>query len=178
MNKKTIIKIHLYTAAFLLPIILMISISGGLYLFGFKGTTVNTSIDIQSGYEFDQNSNDLDAEVKKLLSTHGLNSDFEYLKQGGNNIYTRPTSKQSFVVTATDSSLKLTKVEPDFIKTLVELHKGHGPTAFKTLQKFTAFGLVLILISGLIAALMNKRNRKVVGVTMSAGFLIFLFFAI
>ncbi|WP_068547387.1 PepSY domain-containing protein [Thalassotalea crassostreae] len=178
MNKKTIIKIHLYTAAFLLPIILMISISGGLYLFGFKGTTENTPIDIQSGYQFDRNSNDLDAEVKKLLSTHGFNSDFEYLKQGGNNIYTRPTSKQSFVVTATESSLKLTKVEPDFIKTLVELHKGHGPTAFKTLQKFTAFGLVLILISGLIAALMNKRNRKVVGVTMSAGFLIFLFFAI
>ena len=44
MLRQNAAKIHLYVATFLAPIILMISISGGLYLFGFKGSTENTII--------------------------------------------------------------------------------------------------------------------------------------
>ena len=177
MFRKNAAKIHLYVASFLAPIILMISISGGLYLFGFKGTTENTIIESDSNYAFNISASNREQAVRDLLNHHGLDSSFEYVKQGGNSIFTRPTSEDSFVITMKNDSYSLTKVEPDLIKKLVELHKGHGPLAFKTLQKLTAIGLVLILLTGIILALSNKRNRKTSLITMGAGFALFLVLA-
>ena len=37
--RATIIKLHLFVAAFFAPILLMVAVSGGLYLIGSKGTT-------------------------------------------------------------------------------------------------------------------------------------------
>ena len=37
--RATIIKLHLFVAAFFAPILLMVAVSGGLYLIGSKGAT-------------------------------------------------------------------------------------------------------------------------------------------
>ena len=38
MSRKLLINIHLYLAAFFTPVLLIMAISGGLYLMGIKGS--------------------------------------------------------------------------------------------------------------------------------------------
>lgn len=47
-----------------------------------------------------------------------------------------------------DDTLRVTYNQPDFLRSLLELHKGHGPRAFTTLSIIMAIGLLLVLLSG------------------------------
>ena len=40
------VKIHLYIAAFFSPMLLMMAVSGGLYLLGIKGTVEKTPVEV------------------------------------------------------------------------------------------------------------------------------------
>lgn len=169
MTRKLAAQIHLYIAMFLAPIMLMIAVSGGLYLFGIKGDVTKTNIPVASNVKLDFSGQNLEQQVKDLLSQANQDDNFEYLKQGGGTIYTRPTSKTSFQISTKNDVIILTKIEPNAVKSIVELHKGHGPLAFKTLQKITAIGLVVLLISGIIMALYNRRSRNTAALTFAAG---------
>ena len=173
MSRKLLVDIHLYLATFLAPIILMMAISGGLYLFGYKGTTEKEVI-YSGPASFQIDSQNLDSEVAAFLTANGQNSDFEYLRMGGNSFVTRPTSRDYFSFVFKGDQLEVTSEKPDLIKTVVELHKGHGPGWFKTFQKFTAFGLTFILVSGLWIALMTPPMRKLAVSLTSAGFVVWL----
>ena len=176
MIRKNALKIHVYVATFLAPIMLMIAISGGLYLLGFKGNVTQTKIELNNP-AFDITADDLEQQVRTLFSNNNIDADFEYIKQSGSTLYTRPTSKLHYMIKATDSSVSLTKVEPDLVKSIVELHKGHGPTAFKTLQKVTAAGLIIILITGMLIGVLNRKNRKTALISIAAGSLVFIVLA-
>ncbi|WP_371375207.1 PepSY-associated TM helix domain-containing protein [Thalassotalea aquiviva] len=158
MNRKLFASIHLYLATFLTPIFLLISFSGGLYLFGYKGETEKVPV-YQGIVSFKPTSSDLERHVRTFLADRGLTNEFEYLKISGNTIYTRPMSKDYFVFNFNGEHLEVVQEKPDWIKTIVELHKGHGPSWFKTLQKFTAIALVFIVFSGLMMALLSPRMR-------------------
>jgi hypothetical protein len=61
---------------------------------------------------------------------------------------------------------------------MIELHKGHGPGAFKTFQKIFALGLIFIMLSGLWLGISAARLRKSTLLTAAAGtvaFVILLF---
>ncbi len=177
MTRKLASQIHLYLAMFLAPIMLMIAISGGLYLFGFKGDTVKTDINVNQPVLLNLADANLEQQVRDLLTQHGQDSEFEYIKQGGNTLYTRPTSTTHFMINLNEQEVTLTKVEPDLVKSLVELHKGHGPLAFKTLQKVTAIGLIVLLITGVIMALYNRRMKMNASISFTAGCLVFFWLA-
>lgn len=53
---------------------------------------------------------------------------------------TKPTSTTWYEVNTSDLQPVVTRNEPDLVKQLVELHKGHGPLPFKDLQKVMAVG--------------------------------------
>lgn len=178
MNRQTLVTIHLYLAAFLTPIVLMIAISGGLYLFGLKGTSVSTQVYQGDASEFDFKSADSKAAVDDLFSHIGIEHDFEYTKGSSTSLVTRPTSRDYYVIAARGDSLTVTLEQPDLIKRIVELHKGHGPGLFKTLQKITAFGLVFIFVSGLWIAWKTPPMRNTMATTAGAGFLVWLVLAI
>ncbi len=60
----------------------------------------------------------------------------------------------------TEGSMQATRAVPDLQKRLIELHKGHGPLAFKWLQRVTAIGLIFAMLAGLWLAFSSSKVRK------------------
>jgi len=172
------IRLHLWTASFLSAILLMIAISGGLYLFGQKGSTETTRISTPAEAQLDANSENLEAEVRALLNAVNSDYDFEYIKQDGNSLVTRPTSRTYYEIVIEAQEFEITRHDPDWIKTIVELHKGHGPLLYKRFQQFTAAGLVFILLTGLWLGLSSKGLRQQTFLAIGLGFLVFLTLAL
>ena len=73
--------------------------------------------------------------------------------------------------------MRLTRNEPDLQKRLIELHKGHGPTAFKTLQKVMAVGLLAIVSTGFWLGLSAVGLRARMAAMSGAGLLLFIVLA-
>jgi hypothetical protein len=178
MSRKLLINIHLYLASFLAPIIIVTAISGGLYLLGYKGHMEEVSLYKGSATEFNNKAKDMKVEVASLLKRHNIEADFEYVKGGGSVFFTRPTSREHYVILLKKDQLELRKQTPDLIKTIVELHKGHGPLAFKTFQKILAIGLLFIVISGLWMGLSSPKLRNKSLISSALGGVLFLLLAL
>jgi hypothetical protein len=172
-----IIKLHLMIAAFFAPVLLMVALSGGLYLFGQKGQTERTALELPSELTLSELAPTPEEAVSNLLQTIDPDFDFEYLKVSGDLLITRPTSKTYYEINRSRGDLTVTKVDPDWIKALVELHKGHGPTSFKQFQKIMAFGLLFIVLSGLWLGLTAKNLRNNTLLTSFSGLIVFLILA-
>lgn len=175
--RRILIKIHLWVAALVAPAFILVAISGGLYLIGIKGTTETQDLPIESSTSVDFKAADLETKVRALLAEAGIEQEFEYLRVGGNSIQTRPTSKTYLQLEQGPQGLTITRHVPDLQKTLIELHKGHGPTAFKTYQKFVAVALLLSVISGLWMGLASPAFRRTSVIGGVVGVLLFLFLA-
>lgn len=84
MDRKLLITIHMYLATFFTPAVLLVAISGGLYLAGFKGDVEQKTIFSNSDITIDSKSASLHADVAALLSSAGVKSySFEYVKVRG-----------------------------------------------------------------------------------------------
>ena len=174
MDRKLLITIHMYLAAFLAPPVLLVAISGGLYLAGIKGTVEEQAIYSSSDATIDSQSTSLDTEVATLLAKAGVTSySFEYVKVKGPNLYTRPTSSHHYIIKSTDGGLQVIHAIPSLQSRMIELHKGHGPSAFKTYQKAFAVGLIFIMLSGLWLGISAARLRRSTLLTAAAGSVIF-----
>jgi len=178
MTRKQIVTLHLALAAFFAPMLIITGLSGGLYLFGEKGSVVKEVIYKKVQGDFNFSSKDMEKEIRQFILSNQIEHDFEYVKGSGTVYVTRPTSKQHLVFSGEDNQLTVIKQTPDFNKSIVELHKGHGPRAFKTLQKFMAFGLFLILISGLFLGLTSPLYKNKTIFISGLGSLLFLFLAL
>lgn len=174
MNRKLLITLHLYLAAFFAPTVLLVAISGGLYLAGIKGTVEQETIFTSTDITIDSQSASLDADVAALLVAAGIEAySFEYVKVSGENLYTRPTSADHYIVRPTSNGVEVIHAQPNLQSRMIELHKGHGPTAFKTFQKAFAVALTFIVLSGLWLGISAVRLRRVTLLTAAAGVLVF-----
>ncbi len=174
MSRSLLVNIHLYTAALFAPVLLMMACSGGLYLLGIKGSVDQTTIDVSAGTTLNLDSSTLEQDIAHLLASAGESDQFEYIKRRGANVITRPTSREYYQITQTDTELRVVRNSPDLQAGLIELHKGHGPRAFKTFQKFMALGLLLILLSGVYLGLSSPRLRMPTFLTSAVGLVLFL----
>ena len=168
---------HLCVAAFLAPVVLLMAISGGLYLLGIKGNVTEIPVPLAPGASLDLAAPDLKAAVRQLLADAGIEYRFEYLKREDGTLTTRPTSRVHYVVHVGQDGIQLTRNEPDLQKRLIELHKGHGPTAFKTLQKVMAAGLLAIISTGFWLGLSDSWLRLRTAAISGAGLLLFIVLA-
>ena len=168
------VKIHLYLASFFLSFLLLMAISGGLYLNGIKGNVETSPVEITNPVRIDPGSPDLKQDIDGLLQANGIVHNFEYVKVSGSSLITRPTSRDYYMIDVSSGVPAVTLNEPDLVKRLVELHKGHGPGLFKTLQKIMAPGLVLILLSGFWLGVSSEPLRTPTLITASAGLVIAL----
>jgi len=168
------VKIHLYVAAFFLPMLLAMAASGGLYLLGFKGSVDSAPVSLPTTKFLTADSETLDNDVRELLNSNGVEHDFEYIKISGEKFITRPTSTDYYELTIHDNEIQATLNQPDLIKSLVELHKGHGPLLFKDLQKLMALGLLIVLVSGFWLGASSPGLRVTTLLTTIAGLLVFL----
>lgn len=179
MNRSLLIKLHLYAAAFLAPAFLFVAISGGLYLIGIKGSVEKTDVGLSAGAALNLSSKTLYEDVQDLLAESGISHDFEYVKVRGNTLVTRPTSRAYYQFDVKADMLVASYNEPSLQKSLIELHKGHGPGVFKTFQKILSLGLIFVVLSGFwlgVSSLGLRRNTLIVTGLGTAlfGLLIFL----
>ena len=92
MSRKLLINIHLYLAAFFAPMVILMAISGGLYLVGIKGEQrVESSVLLPGSLNPD--SVQLEEDVRALLDQAGLGGDFEQVKVRGREVSTRPSNR-------------------------------------------------------------------------------------
>jgi hypothetical protein len=174
MSRKLFIQIHMYLAAFFTPAVLLVAISGGLYLLGVKGSVEQETIYSSSDISIDNTSDSLKDDVVELLASAGVKSySFEYVKVKGATLYTRPTSSDHYIIKSTAGGVEVVHARPSLQSRMIELHKGHGPTAFKTFQKAFAIGLIFIMLSGLWLGISATRLRRSTLMTATAGAVIF-----
>jgi hypothetical protein len=154
--------------------LLAMATSGGLYLLGVKGSVDSTPVSLSATQTLSADSGTLDSDVRDLLNANGIDFDFEYVKVTGGTFITRPTSSDYYEITIHENEVQATLNRPDLIKSLVELHKGHGPLLFKDLQKLMALGLLIILLSGFWLGTSSAGLRVPTLLTTVAGLLVFL----
>ena len=175
MNRKLLVTLHLYLAAFFAPFVFLVAISGGLYLIGVNGELSREVIYSGPGAGLDVSAESLQADVAELLETAGVSGyDFEYIKSSGTTLYTRPTSREHYIVKLDGAQVEVVRALPSLQYRMVELHKGHGPGAFKTFQKVFSVGLVFIIGSGLWLGLSASGLRRRTLITSLAGTGVFL----
>lgn len=174
MSRKLWINIHLYLAAFFAPMLLLVAISGGLYLIGEKGTVEKETVALPADARLDPSAKDLKPQIEQLLGAAGIKHTFEYVKVKGNTLFTRPTSRTHYQFNITDAGISATRNEPDLQGSMIELHKGHGPTLFKTLQKALAVGLLIIVLSGLWLGLTSAGLRLTTSLVTGLGLVAFI----
>ena len=174
MSRKPLILVHMYIAAFLAPALLLVGLSGGSYLSGYGGVMTKTNVTLPAGAALDFKAIELEADVRALLAKIDPDYSFDYIKNSGSLIQTRPTSRTHYEFAIKDENLSAALVKPDVQAVMMELHKGNGSSLFKIYQKFVALGLLLIVLSGLWVGLASKVYRKKTFVTAIGGLLVFI----
>ena len=173
-HRNLYIRAHMYAAAFLAPVLVLVALSGGLYLLGIKGTVSSEQIPVPEGVNIDLDSASLEGDVRALLNDLGVQHDFEYLKVDGSTLYTRPTSNVHHQFDVSDDSVAVQRNHPDLQKRMIELHKGHGPTLFKHFQKIVAVGLLYVVLNGLWLGISSAELRLQAIVALLIGLGVFL----
>jgi hypothetical protein len=154
--------------------LLAMAASGGLYLLGVKGSVDSTPVSLSATKPLSADSGTLDSDVRELLNANGIDHDFEYIKVSGKKFITRPTSTDYYELIVHENEIQATLNQPDLIKSLVELHKGHGPLFFKDLQKLMALGLLVALLSGFWLGASSAGLRVSTLLTTATGLMIFI----
>lgn len=177
MSRKLLINIHLYLAAFFAPMVLLMAISGGLYLVGIKGEQQLERSVLLPG-SLNPDSATLESEVRALLTAAGLPAGFEQLKVRGQDVSTRPSNRMNFRLTPSEDGVQIDVLQPSLQASLIELHKGHGPQWFRLGQQLFALALVLIMLSGLWLGLAAKGLRSRTLQLSIAGLAVFVLLAV
>ena len=178
MARALLIKLHLYCSAFFAAAIVLVAVSGGLYLIGIKGTIEQTSVGtLATGQQLLLDPSE--AKVQAALASLGVSDfEFEYVKQKGSQLITRPTTRPFYTLDISGEDAVVRYNEPSLQKRMIELHMGHGPTAYKTYQQVFAAGMLFIILTGLWLGLSSARLRFSTAVISGAGVILFLWLAL
>lgn len=176
--RKLLILLHLYGAAFMAPAFLLLATSGGLYLMGKKGAVETTELTLPSDAALDFKSPTLEADVRTLLSSAGIDYKFEYVKNRGDVIQLRPTSRTYIEMKQTPAGLTASRKDPNLTAAVMEIHKGHGPTLIKTYHKLVALLLFGVVIGGIFVGLLAKAYRRKTLFTMIGGTVLYALIAL
>ena len=157
---------------------MLVAVSGGLYLIGIKGTIEQTPVGtLATGQQLLQDPSE--ANVQAALASFGVDDfEFEYVKQKGSQLITRPTTRALYTLDISGDEAVVHYNEPSLQKRMIELHMGHGPTAYKSYQKAFAAGMLFIILTGLWLGLSSARLRFSTAVISGAGVLLFFWLAL
>lgn len=173
--RKYLILAHLWLAGLMAPAFALHAISGGLYLMNVKGQAATERVALPAGAALDFKSPTLEADVRALLKTANLKDDFEYVKNRGTVIQLRPTSKPYYEFKQGSKGLSATRVKPDTVRSMMELHKGHGPQLFKSYQKLVALLLLAVVLGGILVGMLSKAYRRQTSIALVMGLVVFVF---
>jgi hypothetical protein len=157
--------------------IVLVALSGGLYLIGIKGTIDQTRIGLAGSGEQLLAEPSIEA-VQAVLTEVGVTDfEFDYVKQKGAQLITRPTTRPFYTLDVSGNDVVVYYNEPSLQKKMIELHMGHGPVAYKTYQKVFAAGMLFIILSGLWAGLSSTKLRGPTAAVAGGGLLVFALLA-
>lgn len=178
MARALLIKLHLYCSAFFAAAIVLVAVSGGLYLIGIKGTIEQMPVGtLATGQQLLLNPSE--AKVQAALASLGVSDfEFEYVKQKGSQLITRPTTRPFYTLDISGEEAVVQYNEPSLQKRMIELHMGHGPTAYKTYQQVFAAGMLFIILTGLWLGLSSARLRFSTAMISGTGVILFLWLAL
>ena len=178
MARALLIKLHLYCSAFFAAAIVLVAVSGGLYLIGIKGTIEQTPVGtLATGQQLLLDPSE--AKVQAALASLGVTDfEFEYVKQKGSQLITRPTTRPFYTLDINGDEAVVQYNEPSLQKRMIELHMGHGPTAYKTYQQVFAAGMLFIILTGLWLGLSSARLRIPTAVISGSGVVLFLWLSV
>ena len=159
MNRKLFLNIHLYLAAFFLPFLLLMPITGVSYLLGEKGAKISR-VEFSTNEVPPQDKTQQKEWIKNQFENNNIDFDWEYIKPNGNDLILRPSSKDHYIVSVQADKTDFIKIEPNLLLKLIELHRGHGPALFKSLEISAGIGLILLTISGIFLSFYSRSLRK------------------
>ena len=176
--RKYLILAHLWLAGLMAPAFALHAISGGLYLMNITGKVATYRVALPEGADLDVNSATLEADVRQLLKDANLKSDFEYIQIRRDVIQLRPTTKPYLEFKVSPKGLTATRIKPDTVRAMMELHKGHGPQLFKTYQKLVAILLLGVVLGGILIGFLAKAYRRQTILAVVMGFAVFILAAL
>lgn len=159
MKRPLLIKIHLLISSFFFPFFILLPLSGALYTYGVKGEKVKQEV-LNVATVIDVKSPSLESDVRELFKANDIQYNFKYIKKRPTYLELRPATKEHFYVYASDESTRLVKVTPNFIASIIEFHKGHGPMSVKQMQGLAGIGLILLSLTGFWLAVSLKPYRR------------------
>ena len=165
---------HLLMASALAPAFLLVAVTGAMDLADIEAEVTETKLVMPAGLVIDPDSPAIEQEVAAVLEANGLAIAFESLRVRPELITTRPTSRDFVRIQKADDEWTATLNQPDFQYSMMELHKGHGPAAFKTYQIVAGITLFLVIFGGLIVGLMAKPYRRKTSAAFAAGAAVFV----
>jgi|GEM_PF-1577229 len=166
MKRVTWVNIHLTLASIFLPFMLMFPLSGGLYLLDVKGGQAKTEAFKIEAPVPQENPEDF---FREQFKAKNIDFDFEYIRGNGKEFTFRPSSREHYVAERTEAGATVYKLEPDFIRKIMEIHKGHGPAVIRWFQVAFAIALILVTFSGIYLAATIPRYAKIMGYGFMAG---------
>jgi hypothetical protein len=98
MTRTLLIKLHFDCSAFFAAAIVLVAVSGGLYLIGIKGSIEQTPVGtLATGQQLLQNPSK--ATVRAALASLGVaDLEFEYVKQKGSQLITRTMTRSFYTL--------------------------------------------------------------------------------
>jgi len=173
MVRSTLIKFHLYVAAFLVPFLFMMSLTGVLEILGVEGKIHKEVIFTTNQDALNFKSINIKNDVKVLLIKINANPDFDHLKIKETKVYTRPNYNVHYAFKKSGDSLKVYQYTPSTLQKLKMLHKGNGPRLYKLYQQIFVYGLFFVLLTGLWLGLTSDSLRNMTIFIFLAGILLY-----
>ncbi len=171
-SRQLMIQIHLILAALFMPLLLMMPLTGSLYILGSQGDQVKTeAFKIQETAPSDEKERE--QFFRDQFSKQGIDFDFQYIRATKTDFVFRPTSRLHYVATIDgDQGMTVFKIEPNLLKRMIEVHKGHGPLAMRWFEALFGLALILTTLSGLWLAWTVKKYRVITLTSFSVGVVI------
>ncbi|MCH6256238.1 PepSY domain-containing protein [Puniceicoccaceae bacterium K14] len=182
-DRRLFMSIHALLAAFILPAVVMYIVTGALYTWGEKGSYNSEGYEIQLTQPLQADLGSLTALVKQELNKRELRAPEgkpKVKKYGSHFLLEWTGSSKDVILEPTDNALvaSITIKETTWYRSLVQLHKAKGGTAFKVYAAFLAIALGLILVSGYVMALQTPPLKRATLVTTVLGIATFAIFAL
>lgn len=179
IERKTLMRIHMLLAAFILPVAIMFLVTGGFYTWGQKGSYVSESFNMQLLQPLQDDKALLTGLVTQELVARGLETPTggAKVKQAGTSYLFEWTGSDLDVVlepTADPLVAKMKLKDTTWYRHFVQLHKAKGGQLFKYYAAFFAISLLLILISGFVMAMQLPKYRGQALIAAAAGCAVFL----
>ncbi len=169
MKRKNWIWIHVLLAGLFLPFFFILPLSGSLILLKEEGSATKTF-----AFEVEKNFTNDEKEIRKIFKDQNIDYDFEYIRTRGDRFMTRPTTRTYYEVEGHDGRMQFFKVVPSFLRTLKEMHFGHGPKLLRTFEMIFGFAFIFVNISGLILMFGLKKMLPIFMGSLALGTLTFL----